>query len=79
MEWLFTSAYSITEWLQFLVKNPEALLLGAMAVFLGLSLSAGYAFATDPEEPRAIRITGALILVSSIGALACTTIGVLGA
>ena len=77
MEWLLDFAYSIAEWLQFLVNNPEPLLLSAMAVFLGLALSTGFAFATDPEEPRGIRITGILILVCCIGALAGAAMGVL--
>ena len=77
MEWLLDFAYFIAEWLQFLVNNPESVLLSAMAVFLGLALSTGFAFATDPEEPRGIRITGVLILVCCIGALSCTAMGML--
>ena len=77
MDWLLDFAYAIAEWLQFLVNNPESVLLSAMAVFLGLALSTGFAFATAPEEPRGIRITGALILVCCIGALACTAMGML--
>ena len=77
MDWLLDFAYTIAGWLQFLVKNPESVLMSAMAVFLGLALSTGFSFATDPEEPRGIRITGALILVCCIGALACTAMGML--
>ena len=77
MEWLLDFAYTIAEWLQFLAGNPEPLLLSAMAVFLGLALSTGFSFATDPEEPRGIRITGILILVCCIGTLTCTAMGVL--
>ena len=75
MEWISSTALTLLGWMNTIATRPEAILLTSIMLFLVLALSTGLVFALDPEEPRAIRIIGVLILVCCIGALSCTAFG----
>ena len=75
MEWISSTALTIFGWIKTVTAQPENILLIGIMLFLILVLPAGFVFAMDPEEPRAIRITGILILVCCIGALSGIAFG----